>query len=513
MAAAQLDQLALTLESVSSKKERLQKAFADFESHRIAIASCSIAWIELEEYFADLERTLHKRFEELATKEQAFEAKTQELQDALVKRDEAVAAREQASLSRVQEQKDSAIAAIFEEKRKWTEEKQRVEAETAAAAAAAAAANATAAAAAAAVAASIKAVQPAAVPESSPPVTVVAEAKPELHHISAPTTAAPAAIVSPPISTATVPAACPVIQVMEVDFATPKPAAAAVVTAAIVVADSELPAKTDVTSNGKDSGTPIAKAVVVPEVRVRPQLKSLCESMDGDGLRKYIVDHRKDVGVLRAELPSALQCAIDPARLVLSALEGYHLPEPGTNSNQGSDKKESGASANRRACILLLECLAVVLADPVLGADHPVVPSNIKESAKEVADQWRSKMNIHGDASSGNSLDAQAFLQLLATFGIAPEYNDDELCKLVTAVARRRQSPALCRSLGLSAKIPGWCLFQVRLWAQAGPLGWFRLPVPSTGSVGFAGKATSIPQFPILLVLVFVQSPLYSSDK
>jgi hypothetical protein len=143
--------------------------------------------------------------------------------------------------------------------------------------------------------------------------------------------------------------------------------------------------------------------------------------------------------------------------MVLGALDGYHLPEPGNgNSQPGADKnKDSGASANRRACILLLECLAVVLADPVLGADHPVVPSNIKESAKQLADQWKSKMNSsHGDAT-GNSLDAQSFLQLLATFGIAPEYNDDELCKLVTAVARRRQTPVLCRSLGLSSKIPG----------------------------------------------------------
>jgi hypothetical protein len=154
--------------------------------------------------------------------------------------------------------------------------------------------------------------------------------------------------------------------------------------------------------------------------------------------------------------------------MVLGALEGYHLPEPVSvtttitttnNPPAGSIEKDkdSGASANRRACILLLECLSVVLADPVLGADFPVVPANVKESAKQVANSWKSKLNMQGDAT-GNSLDAQAFLQLLATFGIATEYNDDELCKLVTAVARRRQTPALCRSLGLSAKIPGWCL-------------------------------------------------------
>ncbi|KAG6548490.1 hypothetical protein Mapa_009978 [Marchantia paleacea] len=415
MAAVTEDPLAVAMEAVPPRKERLQKAFNDLEIQRAALASCTVEWKELEEHFAEVEIAVQKRLEDLAAKEKSFDAKTKEAHEALDKREEAVSAREQASLSRVQEQKDSAIAAIFEEKRKWLEERSRLEAEAAA-----------------------KAAQNAIT--ETPAVNHV-------NHVVEVIKAEPPVAVSNGLTSA---------QAMEVDVSSPKPTGAPAATT-VTVSVREEPANDAVS---KDAGktdttsTPAVKAVV-PEVRVRPQLKSLCENMDGDGLRKYIVDHRKDVGALRAELPSALQCAIDPARLVLSALDGYHHPEPGTiASNQGADKKESGASANRRACILLLECLAVVLADPVLGADHPVVPSNIKESAKEVADQWRSKMTIHGDATSGNSLDAQAFLQLLATFGIASEYNDDELCKLVTAVARRRQSPALCRSLGLSAKIP-----------------------------------------------------------
>ncbi|CAK9867851.1 unnamed protein product [Sphagnum jensenii] len=348
--ATEEDPISSAVEAGSERKERLRKVFANLEIQRAAIVNCTLEWKEFEDYFAELENSLQKRFQELVIKEKAFESKSQELQEALDKREEAVSAREQAMLSRVQEQKDSAIASLFEEKRKWLEEKTRLEVEAAG--------------------------------KSSPPQ------------------------------------AAPVPESVEA-ITKPEP-------------------------------------VPMSEVRVRPQLKTLCENMDGDGLRKYIVDHRKDVGAMRNELPTALQCAIDPARMVLGALDGYHLPEPGNgNSQPGADKnKDSGASANRRACILLLECLAVVLADPVLGADHPVVPSNIKESAKQLADQWKSKMNSsHGDAT-GNSLDAQSFLQLLATFGIAPEYNDDELCKLVTAVARRRQTPVLCRSLGLSSKIP-----------------------------------------------------------
>ncbi|CAM6116387.1 unnamed protein product [Calypogeia fissa] len=457
--AAMADSLAIAMESVPARRERLQKAFSDLETQRAALAQLTVEWKELEEHFAEVEKAVQSRLEDLAAKEKAFEARTKETRDALDKREEAVSAREQASLSRVQEQKDSAIAAIFEEKRKWLEERSRLEAEAAAAKAAAVAAA----------AAQQNAVVVEAAAAAPTPAPVV-KAEP-VHKVDPP-------IIAAANGTAAAAASANAHQAMEVDVVSPSPkpsptsgapAVPTETTTAAVPAKEEVAngaaskdvvgGKTDTvtsTNTTTTSTTPAAvKAVVVPEVRVRPQLKSLCENMDGDGLRKYIVDHRKDVGALRTELPSALQCAIDPARLVLSALDGYHHPEPGPiANNQGADKKESGASANRRACILLLECLAVVLADPVLGADHPVVPSNIKESAKEVADQWRSKMTTHGDASSGNSLDAQAFLQLLATFGIASEYNDDELCKLVTAVARRRQSPALCRSLGLSKKIP-----------------------------------------------------------
>uniref|UniRef100_A0A0C9RJV0 FRIGIDA-like protein n=1 Tax=Wollemia nobilis TaxID=56998 RepID=A0A0C9RJV0_9CONI len=214
------------------------------------------------------------------------------------------------------------------------------------------------------------------------------------------------------------------------------------------------------TDNGSEANnnkevavSPNAKSEAKAQVQVRSQLKTLCETMDSKGLVKYIVEHRKDAAGLRSEVPSALNSAIDPARLVLESLEGFYQSEQKSPGNQG-DKKESGLPAQRRACILLLESLVTVLADPVLGVEHPVVPSNIKEKAKSIADEWKSKIDLEGDAANGNSLEAQAFLQLLATFGIASEFNQDDLCKLVLAVARRRQTPELCRSLGLTSKMP-----------------------------------------------------------
>ncbi|KAL7170000.1 hypothetical protein ACSBR2_034954 [Camellia fascicularis] len=42
----------------------------------------------------------------------------------------------------------------------------------------------------------------------------------------------------------------------------------------------------------------------------------------------------------------------------------------------------------------------------------------------------------------------------LATFRILSEFDEDELCKLVLAVAHQRRAPELCHSLGLTHKMP-----------------------------------------------------------
>ncbi|TYG98296.1 hypothetical protein ES288_A10G106100v1 [Gossypium darwinii] len=45
--------------------------------------------------------------------------------------------------------------------------------------------------------------------------------------------------------------------------------------------------------------------------------------------------------------------------------------------------------------------------------------------------------------------------KLLATFRIASEFDEEQLCKLVFVVAHRQQAPELCRSIGLTPKMPG----------------------------------------------------------
>ncbi|KAI3875965.1 hypothetical protein MKX03_026201 [Papaver bracteatum] len=202
------------------------------------------------------------------------------------------------------------------------------------------------------------------------------------------------------------------------------------------------------------------KAVAV-DVQPRPELTQFCAQMDAKGLLNFIMENRKNIVELREEIPVALKSATEPAQLVLACLEGFypHLETTTiTNSPRQVDKRDGSLQGMRRSCVMLLESVAPLLIrgpeDPD-AYDHLLSPET-KQQAKAIADEWKLRLaEADIDASNGNSLEAEAFLQLLATFRIASEFNEEELCKLVLAVARRRQAPDLCRSLGLTHKMPG----------------------------------------------------------
>uniref|UniRef100_A0A0C9RUP6 FRIGIDA-like protein n=1 Tax=Wollemia nobilis TaxID=56998 RepID=A0A0C9RUP6_9CONI len=135
------------------------------------------------------------------------------------------------------------------------------------------------------------------------------------------------------------------------------------------------------------------------------ELKFLCQKMDAEGLWKYMAEHRRDVQAVRTELPAALECAVDPARLVLEFIEGFY-GKNGEEKGENSKKVFLGLADKRRACSLLLESVVSVLADPVLGADRPVVAEGFKQRAKVIAEEWRSKIDVEGDPKP---LEVQAF--------------------------------------------------------------------------------------------------------
>ncbi|XP_020110527.1 FRIGIDA-like protein 3 [Ananas comosus] len=174
-------------------------------------------------------------------------------------------------------------------------------------------------------------------------------------------------------------------------------------------------------------------------------LMSLCEKMDAEGLHKYISDNRKNLASIREEIPLALKGARDPFALVLNSLKDFYSGEI-----LGLDGKKDGSLLGlRRTCLMLMESLGSLF-------DTSMAALNIKEQAKAIALEWKPKLDtLDIDASSGNSLEAHAFLQLLATFGLSSEFDEEEIFKLIPCVSRRRQIAELCRSLGISHKMQG----------------------------------------------------------
>ncbi|KAL3851150.1 hypothetical protein ACJIZ3_013032 [Penstemon smallii] len=179
-------------------------------------------------------------------------------------------------------------------------------------------------------------------------------------------------------------------------------------------------------------------------VPARPELKSLCEKMDGLGLRKYVIDRPRERTEIRVELADALKHAPDPGSIVLDALEGFW------------DDKLGSVSRLRTVCVVLLEEL--MRAGVEIGVE-------VRERARVVALEWKGKMaesNVVGDGDEEGKeekrgLERLGYLQLLASYKLFSDgggFDVNELIDHVVSSARYRQNVDLCRILGLESRIP-----------------------------------------------------------
>ncbi|KAL9273411.1 Metal transporter Nramp3.2-like protein [Drosera capensis] len=175
--------------------------------------------------------------------------------------------------------------------------------------------------------------------------------------------------------------------------------------------------------------------------------------MDAKGLLKFTMENVDNRSAIRKELTLALTSASEPARLVLDSLEGFF---PSIKiSHVGKNKDDAALKGMRSSCLIFLEALATLLAKAHPGVVSLLTPET-EQLAKAIAAQW--KLNLPTErtgVAKGSSLEVEAFLRLLATFRITPEFGDEELCELVLMVAHKRQAPELCRSLGLTHKVQG----------------------------------------------------------
>ncbi|CAL9080180.1 Frigida-like protein [Musa troglodytarum] len=174
------------------------------------------------------------------------------------------------------------------------------------------------------------------------------------------------------------------------------------------------------------------------------KLRSVCTKMDFDGFFDLVVAKRKDVELLRSELPVALADCIDPSKFVMNAISGVFPVD-----------KRPVKSPNDLgwACVLILESLVPVLADPELGTARLLVTRTTREQAKEMAEEWKEGLEQHGGVENTKPSDAHTFLQLVVTFGIVEKDDKALYQRLVVSFSWRKQMPKLAISLGLEDKM------------------------------------------------------------
>ncbi|KAK7358316.1 hypothetical protein VNO77_00243 [Canavalia gladiata] len=160
-------------------------------------------------------------------------------------------------------------------------------------------------------------------------------------------------------------------------------------------------------------------------------LKSLTRRMDASALLRFIVSKRKESASLRAEIAAAIAEAVDPARLVLDAVEEFLK----------SKMAKSGVTDKRWACGLLIQALL---------SESREYSRRIVERAVGVVELWKGQ--LEGESESG-AAEVVMFLQMVVCFGLRSRFDEDYLRKFVMEFASRRDMAKLAASLEFGDKM------------------------------------------------------------
>lgn len=186
-----------------------------------------------------------------------------------------------------------------------------------------------------------------------------------------------------------------------------------------------------------------------PESSSLSELEHLCQTMCSRGLRKYIVSHLSDLASLRHEIPLALKCAPNPAKLVFDCIGRFYL--------QGSKaySKDSPMIPARQASILILELFLISGAAETKNEKRTEIEPSLKMEADLAAIAWRKRLVNESGSCQASDIDARGLLLFLASFGIPTVFTNDDLRDLLRSSNSKGISKALRRSHCLLTRIPG----------------------------------------------------------
>ncbi|CAI5937147.1 unnamed protein product [Closterium sp. NIES-64] len=446
--------------------ENVRRSFADLQAKSAMLASCIAQWKELDEFFAASEERLRKREQDVSERERALEEKTRTVTKQLDKRESAIASRESASMQRVQEQRDAAFAALAEERKKWMEEKEKSREKDKAASGKGKEG-------------SDKARRESERKESSDKaekdkkekenerekekeklteekkkeeekekeagkIKEEARSEGDKEKDKASASARAARAASEDKSSG---------KQAGTEAPASEPASNGVATAANTAERATATPKDAKSDKTPRSGDESGEAAV----RVSAELRGLCAGMDAEGLKRYVMQNRRDISRVRTELPHALPLALDPCRLVLSCLDSYK-PKAVEAPAAGKDKRREPVEPSHvRAVSLLVETLGQVLAKQAKaeGVSVPVIAPSIQEKARGILDGWVRSGGPLSKAEEASSLDAWLVLQVAAVFGVARQVDEDALLGFVASSARRKQTADMVKAMGIVDKMPG----------------------------------------------------------
>lgn len=157
-------------------------------------------------------------------------------------------------------------------------------------------------------------------------------------------------------------------------------------------------------------------------------------TMDGKGLQTFLNDHTNVLDSMVEEVFKALHLSLDPAKLVLDAMEGFYPP----HLKKGG--MEFDTTVVRRSCILILEQMFRI---------SPNIQPRVRDEAIKIATEWKTKLR------SDNILEVLGFLQLLASYKLASVFDAEEITILLVSLAHYQQTPELCRRLGFANRGQG----------------------------------------------------------
>ncbi|CAL1382007.1 unnamed protein product [Linum trigynum] len=140
----------------------------------------------------------------------------------------------------------------------------------------------------------------------------------------------------------------------------------------------------------------------------------LLDAGNARDLQLLLGEHIRKNDILQSKISSVIQNSIEPAKLVLEAMNGFHRP-----ASQNRDM-DYDLSVTRRSCITLLEHLLEI---------RPWITDDVRGEAMKLAKEWKARMMM----KPATSLEILGLLQLISAFGLASDFGVGEVRQLVSS--------------------------------------------------------------------------------